>query len=147
MMMSEAVAAGAATRRSFVVRHASEDTSAGAAQSSTPPEMTLLSHMGHDVSAVSPDEALSLLQRQDTDVVVVDVSGWRDRQEFVNRLSDVLEARQARHVAVFTDQLDDYLKNLRDKTSKRVHVFLKPLHLHGLLHVLKNLTADTQKVA
>jgi hypothetical protein len=108
------------------------------------PEFRLLSQLGHAVAAMSLDEAFEMLGQDSADLLILDVSGGHDREQFVDRLSDLPLTHQPRQVAVFTDQMDDYLRSLRRKGSKRLHVFLKPLHMHGLLGVLRHLEASDQ---
>ena len=100
----------------------------------------LLNDLGHEVATTaSPDQAVELLQSDRADLVIIDAdrSGQSD---FVNRLSDLPADQQPRQVAIFSDALDDTLKSLASKVQRsRVHVLLKPLHMHGLLGVLRNI--------
>jgi len=128
MMMQEPAA-----RRSVIVQRIDHPADVSA-------ETTLLHHMGHDVASVSPDEALTVLRNDEADLVVIDIAGLQDREEFVDRLSELLASRrQHRHVAVFANEIDDNLTSLRGRTSPKLHLFLRPLHLHGLLNVLKSI--------
>lgn len=100
----------------------------------------LLNELGHDVSAAgSADQALELLQHDATDLVIVD-SDSPGRHDFVARLINLPTDQQPRQVAIFSETLDDSLNALAAKLQRsRVHVLLKPLHMHGLLGVLRNI--------
>jgi hypothetical protein len=109
------------------------------------PAFRLLSDMGHKVaSAESTDDAMAMLRsRGPTDLMVVDASGLPDATRLAAQLMDLPPGARPRQVAIFSDRADDALRALRRRASPpNVHVFLKPLHLHGLLGVLRNLEAD-----
>ena len=113
-----------------------------AADSLELPAYRLLNDFGHDVSATdSADEAVELLRNDRADLVVVDADRPGQRR-FVSRLSDLPPDQQPRQLAIFSDVLDESLSTLVHKLSPgpgpgRVHVLLKPLHMHGLLGVLR----------
>jgi len=100
----------------------------------------LLRDMGHDVcSTTSSDQALRWLRDQPSDLLVVDgdPSDYPGTTDLLDALSPQDVPRQ---IAIFSSRLDDATRHLRHRISPdRVHVFLKPLHLHGLLGVLKHL--------
>lgn len=102
----------------------------------------LLNEMGHEVStAASADEALELLRNDHADLVIVD-SDDTGRRDLVARLTDLPSDQQPRQVAIFSETLDDALNSLANKLQRsRVHVLLKPLHMHGLLGMLRNIEA------
>jgi len=98
----------------------------------------LLSEYGHEVASVrSPEQALGLLQDEDTDLLVVDVSNSGNNTAFLNRLADMSAGVRPRSVVIFADRADENLSALRRRL--RWHVLFKPLHLHGLLSVLRQL--------
>ncbi|HMB94872.1 MAG TPA: hypothetical protein VKK61_02415 [Tepidisphaeraceae bacterium] len=106
------------------------------------PAFRLLNDLGHDVSsAVSTDQALEMLQHDGADLVVVDADRPEQR-EFVSRLNNIPEDQQPQ-VAIFSDALDDSLSVMVNKLDRaaNVHVLLKPLHMHGLLNMLRNIEA------
>jgi CheY-like chemotaxis protein len=103
------------------------------------PAYRLLSDLGHDVTETdSADQALEMLRSDGADLLVVDADRPEQRA-VVNRLSDLPADQQPRHVAIFSDTLDESLSSLSLKlSSSRVHVLLKPLHMHRLLGVLRH---------
>jgi CheY-like chemotaxis protein len=100
----------------------------------------LLNDLGHDVATTaSAEQAVELLQHDRADLVVIDADRI-GQSDFVTRLSSLPADQQPRQVAIFSDALDDSLKSLTSKVQRsRVHVLLKPLHMHGLLGVLRNI--------
>jgi len=110
------------------------------AQSHDTPTRRLLGQLGHDVArAASPDHALELIESDHTDLLVVDISN-RNNRALLDSLEDLPESKRPAEVAVFTDTGDVPLRELRRKAApSHVHVFLKPLHMHGLLGVLRQL--------
>jgi CheY-like chemotaxis protein len=104
------------------------------------PEYRLLNQLGHEVAtAGSAQEAVQLLQTEHTDLVVVDADA-AEQQEFVNRLNDLPAEQSPRQVAIFTDAIDDSLTSLVRRLERtRVHVLMRPLHMHGLLGVLRSI--------
>jgi DNA-binding NtrC family response regulator len=104
------------------------------------PTRRLLGELGHDVMrAASPDHALELIESDYTDLLVVDVSN-RGNRELLDCLEALPESKRPAQVAVFCDTGDVSLRELRRKAApSHVHVFLKPLHMHGLLGVLRQM--------
>jgi CheY-like chemotaxis protein len=104
------------------------------------PTRRLLGELGHDVTrAASPDHALELIASDHTDLLVVDISN-RNNRELLDSLEDLPESKRPGQVAVFSDTGDISLRELRRKAApSHVHVFLKPLHMHGLLGVLRQM--------
>jgi DNA-binding NtrC family response regulator len=101
----------------------------------------LLKDLGHEVApAQSPDEAMDLLQQDQTELLIVDVANSPANRLFVNQLPDLPATHFPREVAIFSDAADDSLRSLRKRISpSKVHIFLKPLHIHGLLNVVRRL--------
>jgi response regulator RpfG family c-di-GMP phosphodiesterase len=104
----------------------------------------LLNDLGHEVApAQSPDHALDLLRQDQTDLLIVDVSNSEDNLDFVNRLSELPADSRPRDLAIFSDAMNDSLRGLRARISpSKVHIFLKPLHMHGLLGILRHLDEE-----
>ena len=129
------------TKRSIVLTRESDEPSESTAY-------RLLSELGHEVVPVSsPDRAVSALQHDPAaDLVVIDMDAPGELLSLRRLFDDVPESQQPRQVAVFSDRFDPSLSELRRRlTPQRVHVFLKPLHLHGLLGLLRQIENDEQK--
>lgn len=103
------------------------------------PTLRLLRELGHEVSsAFSTEQAIHLLQSAGADLMVVDLPSSGRTRQFLDALSNVAPEQRPRHIAVFSDALDEYVRHFsRIPGDSRVHVFLKPLHVHGLLSVLR----------
>ena len=104
------------------------------------PTRRLLGQLGHDVTrANSPNHAMELINSDHTDLLVVDVTNNANRDLF-DSLSELPESKRPDEVAVFSDSVDLQLREWRRTISPtHVHVFLKPLHMHGLLTVLRQM--------
>ncbi|HEY1921892.1 MAG TPA: hypothetical protein VGG44_03930 [Tepidisphaeraceae bacterium] len=104
------------------------------------PTRRLLGELGHDVArATSPDHALELINSDRTDLLVMDITNSGNRELFESLL-EMPESKRPDQVAVFTDSIDGQLREWRRRVSpSHVHVFLKPLHMHGLLGVLRQM--------
>lgn len=112
------------------------------------PTRRLLGQLGHDVTrAASPDHALELINSDHTDLLVMDVSNSANREMFES-LIELPESKRPDEVAVFSDSLDPQIREWRRKVApSHVHVFLKPLHMHGLLSVLRQMERHHQAKA
>jgi CheY-like chemotaxis protein len=109
------------------------------------PTRRLLGQLGHDVSrATTPNHAWQLMSADHVDLFVVDAAskGNRDVLDMIESLPD---DRKPSQVAVFTDVMDAELRDFRRNAPSHVHVFIKPLHVHGLLNVLRQM--EKQKTA
>jgi DNA-binding response OmpR family regulator len=100
----------------------------------------LLGQLGHDVvRAQSPEHALELIASEHTDLLVMDISHGFNRELF-DALGEMPASKRPNEVAVFSDAIDSQLREWRRKVApSHVHVFLKPLHMHGLLNVLRQM--------
>jgi response regulator RpfG family c-di-GMP phosphodiesterase len=109
------------------------------------PTRRLLNQLGHDVTrADSPDHAMELINSDHTDLLVVDVTNSTNREMFESLL-DLPESKRPAEVAVFSDSIDAQLRDWRRQVApSHVHVFLKPLHMHGLLTVLRQMEKRQQ---
>jgi CheY-like chemotaxis protein len=107
------------------------------------PAARLLSQLGHDVTAsTSAADAIQLIQTDRADLVVIDAEKIEEAQPLVDRISALDESQRPKVVAVLTDRGADLARLRRggaEATSPRVRVFLKPLHMHGLLDIVKRL--------
>jgi CheY-like chemotaxis protein len=108
------------------------------------PTRRLLGGLGHDVTrAESPDHAIDLLNRDHTDLLVVDVSNGNENRQMLSRITELADSQIPTQVAIFTDTLDSQLNSMKKNLhGSKVHVFLKPLHMHGLLSVLRQMNKD-----
>jgi len=106
----------------------------------------LLDEMGLDVAqARTVDHALGLLEEDPTDLLVVDISNSPMNRKFVESLADLPLSSRPRQLAIFSEIMDEELRRLRARMRPtKVHVFLKPLHMHGLLGVLRHLDCQGQ---
>src|ERR1700683_2783908 len=108
------------------------------------PTRRLLGELGHDVTrAATPNHATELMNADHTDLLVVDVTNNNANRQLFDSLIDMPESQRPGEVAICTDETDIALPHPRRKMSpSHVHVFLKPLHMHGLLHVLRQMERD-----
>jgi DNA-binding NtrC family response regulator len=108
------------------------------------PTRRLLGDLGHDVTrAATPNHATELMNADHTDLLVVDVTNNNANRQLFDSLIDMPESHRPDEVAIFTDEIDMALRDLRRRMSpSHVHVFLKPLHMHGLLHVLRRMERE-----
>lgn len=104
------------------------------------PTRRLLGQLGHDVArAVSTDHAMELINSDHTDLLVVDITNSANSDLF-DSLCELPESKRPSEVAIFSDSIDVHLRDWRRKVAPtHVHVFLKPLHMHGLLNVLRQM--------
>ncbi|MGA3066911.1 MAG: hypothetical protein ABSF29_08705 [Tepidisphaeraceae bacterium] len=113
------------------------------------PTRRLLGELGHDVSrAATPDHALELIAADHTDLLVVDLTNNNANTPLIDALSELPEGKRPTQVAIFTDTIDLHLRDFRRSyVPSHVHIFLKPLHMHGLLGVLRTMDRSdlTQK--
>jgi DNA-binding NtrC family response regulator len=110
------------------------------------PTRRLLDELGHDVArADSPVHAMELINSDHTDLLVVDITNSANRELFQS-LCDLAESKRPDQVAIFTDSIDGQLREWRRRVApSHVHVFLKPLHMHGLLSVLRQMERQQAK--
>jgi len=108
------------------------------------PTRRLLGGLGHNVSrARSPEQARQMLLAEAVDLLVVDITNAKENQQLIHQLADLPMESRPHELAIFSDHADEFLSGLRKKVGgTHVHVLLKPLHMHGLLKVLRQLEAD-----
>jgi hypothetical protein len=106
------------------------------------PTGRLLSDLGiNALPANSPDEARQLLSEGLADLLVVDVAGSVENALFAKSLGDLPVDQLPREISIFTDNQDIQIRALRTKLAPaHVHIFLKPLHVHGLLGILRQMS-------
>jgi hypothetical protein len=104
------------------------------------PAFRLLNDLGHDVSTTdSADQAIEMLQHDPADLLIIDAERAQQRQ-FISRLSSLPSDQQPKQVAVFSDSSDESMSGLASKLNRaKVHVLLRPLHMHGLLGMLRTI--------
>jgi hypothetical protein len=81
---------------------------------------------------------MELICADHTDLLVVDITNNANRDLF-DALMELPESKRPEQVAVFSESIDGQLREWRKLSPSRVHVFLKPLHMHGLLNVLRQM--------
>ena len=89
---------------------------------------------------------MQLMQADATDLVVINAEKVEEAQALVDRIATLEPQRRPKVVAVLTDRGEDLHSDLRrggDASSPRVRVFVKPLHMHGLLDIVKRLERTT----
>jgi CheY-like chemotaxis protein len=111
----------------------------------------LLQELGHDVKlSESIDDALRALRDTGAELLIVgdatpDVAGLAERSAaLVNRIGDLPNGSRPREIAIFVNAThDDVPQQPRtDYPGCRVHQFFKPLHMHGLLSVLREMARN-----
>lgn len=105
------------------------------------PTRRLLKELGHEVDrANTPEQAMELLNSDHTDLLVVDLTNNNLNRQLIDSMQEMSEDKRPTQMAIFTDAMDSQLREFRRKCSPaKVHVFLKPLHMHGLLNVVRNM--------
>lgn len=95
--------------------------------------------MGHDVAETdSASRAVQILQQERADLVVIDAD--RDEQElFFDSINALPASQQPRQVAIFADAAEQPHRQPPRLGSVNVQVLLKPLHVHGLLGILRRI--------
>jgi DNA-binding response OmpR family regulator len=103
----------------------------------------LLSQLGHDViDFVSPDNALQAIREGHCDLVVIDAQLWDEARAVVDQIADLDATVHPRAVAVLTDRGREEgapAQLTRKPLASRVRILLRPLHMHGLLNIVKKL--------
>lgn len=104
------------------------------------PAYRLLSDLGHDVTPTgSAERAIDALRHARADLLVIDADA-AERADVVLGLAALPADQQPAEVAIFSDVIDESLARLVAGLKRpRVHMLLKPLHMHGLLGVLRRI--------
>lgn len=108
---------------------------------STLPAQQLLNDLGHDVAGSSSQQkTIDMLEHGCTDLLVVDADQL-DQDNVVAAVSQLPAERQPKDLAIFSDATTNAAKNLSGRLRSRVHYLMKPLHMHGLLQMLRQIEA------
>jgi hypothetical protein len=106
------------------------------------PTHRLLADLGHEITSTSTlDEALRLMQEETTDLLILEEPPKAEaalREEELRQIHSLPPSQQPREVAIFSDRPKDY-RSTRHSGAPRIHVLVKPLHMHGLLQVIRQL--------
>lgn len=116
----------------------------------TTPAGMLLSGLGHQVTPSSSSvDALRELQTDGADLVVVDMDKSDETAALMRRLGEVEPGQRPRAIAVLADHAVDPSQDVTEQIDDLppVRVFLKPLHLHGLLGLVKKLERGASATA
>ena len=116
------------------------------------PTHRLLADLGHDITSTSTlGEALRLMQdeQEAADLLIIEEPHKADpaiREEELRQIRSLPASQQPREVAIFSDRPKEYHSS-RQSGSPRVHVLVKPLHMHGLLQVIRQMDARLSNTA
>lgn len=110
------------------------------------PTRRLLENLGHDVSrARTPQDAVQQVSDERTDLVIVDITNSQDNRQALTTLLDLPLHQVPGQIVVYADALDGELRAMQRRSAPpHVHVFLKPLHVHGLLNMLRQLEREQE---
>jgi len=113
------------------------------------PTRRLLGELGMEVArADTADHAMELLGAEHTDLLVVDLTNNNANRLLIDSMLDLPESKRPVQVAIFTDASDARLREFRREAApSEVHVFLRPLHMHGLLNVLRRMERGRTQTA
>jgi hypothetical protein len=111
------------------------------------PTNRLLMDLGHTVlSASTAEQAMRLLRDDPTDILIVDVTDSPENRRLIDQLGELPADSRPRELAIFTERSEDRFRRLKAVVAPaHVHVFLKPLHMHGLLSILRRLEAGSRE--
>jgi len=115
------------------------------------PTHRLLADLGHEITSTSTlDEALRLMQGEEaTDLLILEEPPKADadlREEEIRQIRSLPPTQQPREVAIFSDRPKEY-RSTRHSDAPRIHVLVKPLHMHGLLQVIRQLETRVTSAA
>ncbi len=79
------------------------------------------------------------LNEVNADLVVIDALPGNEKRRLLTEIGGLPVEKRPRQIVIFSDRIDDYLSDLRRQLAPVVHVMLKPLHLHGLLNLVKSI--------
>jgi hypothetical protein len=106
------------------------------------PTHRLLADLGHDVTSIlSLDDAVRAMHEDPVDLLVIEEPARADaalRERCLQQIRSLPLDKQPLEVAIFSDRPAPPDAS-RHHGTPRVHVLLKPLHVHGLLHVIRHL--------
>ena len=114
------------------------------------PTHRLLADLGHEVTSKSTlEEALRLMREDPIDLLILEEppkSPASVREQALQQIRALPMAQRPREVAIFSDRPGEPDQS-RQTGTPRVHVLLKPLHMHGLLQILRHLDARVSSAA
>ena len=107
------------------------------------PTHRLLADLGHEITSTNTlEEALRLMREEDaTDLLILEEPPTAEasfREEELRQIRSLPVSQQPRDVAIFSDRPREF-RSTRSSAVPRVHVLVKPLHMHGLLQVIRQL--------
>ena len=106
------------------------------------PTHRLLRDRGHSVTSTeSLDEAIEQMDHETVDLLIIE-QPERSADDFEHKAMEKIQSlpldQQPRDVA-FIALRSDVAERMPSLIGPRVHVLLKPLHVHAMLHMLRNL--------
>ena len=108
------------------------------------PTHRLLADLGHEVSSVSTlEEAIRVMRNDPVDLLILEEPPKSEasfRENEFQQIRALPASQQPREIVIFSDRPSTTVHARRTGTP-RVHVLLKPLQMHGLLHVIRHLHA------
>jgi hypothetical protein len=109
------------------------------------PTHRLLADLGHEITSTSTlAEALRLMEEEEaTDLLILEEPPTAEaslREEQLGQIRSLPPSQQPREVAIFSDRPKEF-RSGRYAGAPRIHVLVKPLHMHGLLQVIRHLDA------
>ena len=105
------------------------------------PTHRLLTGLGHEVTTLSTlSEALHQMREEPVDLLILEDAPGSDREQQLEQIRALPAGRRPLEVAIFSDRADES-NRLQTTGTPRVHLLLKPLHMHGLLQVIRQLDA------
>ena len=115
------------------------------------PTHRLLADLGHEITSTNTlEEALRLMREEDfTDLLILEEPPKAEasfREEELRQIRSLPTSQQPREVAIFSDRPKDF-RTTRQSGAPRVHVLVKPLHMHGLLQVIRHLDSRVVSTA
>ncbi len=106
------------------------------------PTHRLLSDLGHEVTSMtSLDEAIKSMEGDPVDLLILEEPDKAEpalRESELRRIQSLPASQQPREIAIFSDRPGE-VAPVRSTGTPRVHILIKPLHMHGLLHVIRHL--------
>jgi len=116
------------------------------------PTHRLLADLGHDITSIGTlQAALDLMQDEGEapDLLIIEEPHKADpalREEELRQIRSLPRSQQPREVAIFSDRPEEFRPS-RLADAPRVHVLVKPLHMHGLLQVIRQMDGRLASVA
>ncbi|HMO25349.1 MAG TPA: hypothetical protein PKB10_03700 [Tepidisphaeraceae bacterium] len=101
------------------------------------PVHRLLEGIGHEVEPATVGQLDHALESDRAELVVVDLEGSADEADVARRIASLPADRRPKHVAFLTDTPD--LARALPASGPHFHVFVRPLHMYGLVNVIKRI--------